>query len=355
MPGLIDAHFHAYSPSFDIRATDRMPPVLLANHAAVILNGALQRGFTTVRDAAGGDIGLWMALEAGLIQGPRFVFSGKALSQTGGHGDMRPAAEFASCCCGSYSGSITQVADGVDEVRRAVREELRKGARQIKLFVSGGVVSPTDPIDMPQFTADEIRAAVQEASTRGTYVMAHCHTDEGAARCVDLGVRSIEHGSDISESTALSMAARNAFVVPTLSVISVLRRYSDSIRVPPAARDKIKGLYESTLSSIEVCMRAGVKIGLGSDLFGHEFHPLQAEELALRAEVSRPIDILRSATSINAELLQLSGEIGCIKPGAFADVLVVNGDPLTSLEGFREAQANIPLVMKGGVCIRNDL
>src|SRR5262245_11504077 len=192
MPGLIDAHFHAYTPTFDIRKIDTMPQALLVSHASAILEGALQRGFTTVRDAAGGDIGLWMAIEAGLIQGPRFYFSGKAISQTGGHGDLRPATIVEPCPCAGYTGSISVVADGVDEVRRAVREELRKGARQIKLFVTGGVASPTDPVWMPQFTEDEIRAAVYEASTRRTYVMAHCLTDDGARRCVLAGVRSIE-------------------------------------------------------------------------------------------------------------------------------------------------------------------
>ena len=208
MPGLIDAHFHAYTPTFDIVKIDRMPQALLASHARVILEGALQRGFTTVRDAGGGDIGLWMAIEQGLIQGPRFFFSGKAISQTGGHGDARPGTVVEPCGCSGYTGSLSLVADGVDEVRRAVREELRKGARQIKLFVSGGVVSPTDPIWMPQFTDEEIRAAVHEASTRRTYVMAHCLTDDGARRCVESGVRSIEHGTEISEDTARLIAAK---------------------------------------------------------------------------------------------------------------------------------------------------
>ena len=144
------------------------------SHARVILEGALQRGFTTVRDAGGGDIGLWMAIEEGWIEGPRFFFSGKAISQTGGHGDARPGTVVEPCGCSGYTGTLSLVADGVDEVRRAVREELRKGARQIKLFVSGGVVSPTDPIWMPQFADEEISAAVHEASTRRTYVMAHC-------------------------------------------------------------------------------------------------------------------------------------------------------------------------------------
>ncbi|MEJ1961293.1 MAG: amidohydrolase family protein [Gammaproteobacteria bacterium] len=355
MPGLIDAHFHAYTPTFDIINTDRMPQSLLACHATSILEGSLRRGFTTVRDAAGGDIGLWMAIESGLIQGPRFFFSGKAISQTGGHGDMRPGTAVEPCSCGRYSGSLALVADGVDEVRRAVREELRKGARQIKLFLSGGVVSPTDPMWMPQFTEEEVRAAVHEASTRRTYVMAHCHTDDAARRCVEYGVRSIEHGSQISAETAARIAANEVFVVPTLSVVEVIRQHGPRLGVPPMGLEKIKGLYEDMLGSIETCTRAGVKLGMGSDLLDHEFHEWQGGELELRGQVNKPIDVLRSATSVNAELLQMEGQLGCIQPGAYADMLVVNGDPLKELSLFREPLKNIPLVMKGGVCVRNEL
>ena len=354
MPGLIDAHFHAYTPTFDIVSNDRMPQSLLVSHARVILEGALQRGFTSVRDAGGGDIGLWMAIEKGLIKGPRFFFSGKAISQTGGHGDERSAEVIEPCSCGRYAGSLSMVADGVDEVRRAVREELRKGARQIKLFVSGGVVSPTDPLWMPQFTEAEIRAAVYEASTRRTYVMAHCHTDDGARRCVQYGVRSIEHGTQIGDETARLIAQSRAFVVPTLSVIDVIRKHGPRLGLPPMGLEKIKGLYEDMLKSIEACTRARVRIGLGSDLLDHIFHKLQGGELALRGEVSKPIDVLRSATSVNADLLQMSGELGCIKAGAFADVLVLNGNPLRDLGLFREL-GNLPLVMKGGQWVRNAL
>ena len=354
MPGLIDAHFHAYTPSFDILSTDQMPQALLVSHARAILEGALQRGFTTVRDAGGGDIGLWMAIEAGLIKRPRFFFSGKAISQTGAHGDGRPAAVVEPCSCGRYTGSLSMVANGVDEVRRATREELRKGARQIKLFVSGGVVSPTDPLWMPQFTEEEIRAAVYEASTRRTYVMAHCHTDEGARRCVEYGVRSIEHGSQISDETARRIASSQAFVVPTLSVVEVIRRHGPDLGLPPMGLEKVKGLYEDVLRSIETCTRAGVRLGLGSDLLGQPFHPLQGGELALRGQVNKPIDVLRSATSVNAELLQRPGELGCIRPGALADVIVLEGNPLADLGLFREP-GGLALVMKVGDCIRSSL
>jgi len=355
MPGLIDAHFHACSPSFDIGAGDRMPPSLMASHAARILEGALQRGFTTVRDAGGGDIGLFLAIEQGLIRGPRLFFAGRALSQTGGHGDVRRAEEVQPCGCHGYSGVLTHVVDGVDEVRRAVREELRKGAHQIKIFVSGGVLSPTDPLWMPQFTAEEIRAAVEEAGTRRTYVMAHCHTDEGAARCVQLGVRSVEHGTLISrDATARTIAERGAFVVPTLSVIDVLQRNAAAAKIPAESLQKVKSIGDEAYRAIEVCRRAGVKVGLGTDLLGHAFHPLQGGELELRGRVERPIDVLRAATSVNAELLQRPGELGCVAPGAHADLLVLDADPLRDLSLFRDP-GRIPVVMKGGAFVRNTL
>jgi imidazolonepropionase-like amidohydrolase len=247
------------------------------------------------------------------------------------------------------------VADGVDGVRRAVREELRQGAHQIKIFASGGVVSPADPIWMNQFTDDEIAAAVHETTTRRTYVMAHCHTDEAARRCVTLGVRSIEHGSDISTDTARLIAEKGAFVVPTLAVTDVLRRHGPELGLPPMSLGKIKDLYERILGAIERCSRAGVRLGLGADLLGAKFHSMQGMELPLRGEVSPPIDVLRSATSVNAELLGRAGDLGCIKPEALADLIVLGFDPLHDLAPFAHAEKNVLLVMKGGEIIRNDL
>jgi len=356
MPGLIDAHFHAYSPSFDIFANEHMPQPLLTSHAAKVLEGTLQRGYTTVRDAAGGDIGLAMAIDQGLIAGPRFFFSGKALSQTGGHGDFRPGNRIEPCGCGAAGGFMSVVADGVDAVRAAAREELRKGAHQIKIFVSGGGLSPTDPMWMNQYTDEEIQAAVYETQTRRTYVMAHSHTDEGARRCAELGVRTIEHGTLIHlESTAQVIKERGAYVVPTLSVVDVLSRHARELSLPPMTLEKLEGIKEAMHGSVEVCARAGVKLGFGTDLMDHRFHPHQGGEFELRGEVNKPLDVLRSATSVNAEILQKPDELGCIKPGAYADLLVLSKDPFEDLSLFRAPEVNIPIVMKGGVFIRNGL
>lgn len=356
MPGLIDCHFHAYSPSMDIAGSDHLPPPLMSAHAVRILEGTLARGFTTVRDAAGGDIGLWLALEQGLIKGPRFYFAGKALSQTGGHGDMRHGHKHQICGCNGYAGSISLVADGADAVRQAAREELRKGAHQIKLFVSGGGLSPNDPMLMPQFTEEEIRAAVYEASTRNAYVMAHSHTDASSRRCSEYGVRTIEHGTLINTRETADILAKNGtYVVPTLSIVDVLKRNMQAMKLDPAIVDKINSIGNESLQAVELCAKAGVKLGLGTDILDHKFHPEQGGEFELRAQVQKPIDVLRSATSINAEIVQMAGQLGCIKPGALADILVLDGDPFKDLSLFRNPLKTIPVVMKDGGFVRNYL
>jgi len=352
MPGLIDCHVHAYSPTFNLPVADHLPASLLAAYATRWLRGALHRGFTSVRDAGGGDIGLALAIDRGVIDGPRFFFSGKALSQTGGHSDNRPVDHVAQCGCAGYAGANGLVVDGADAVRLAVREELRKGASQIKLMLSGGVTSPTDPMWMPQFTDDEILAAVQEAATRRTYVMAHAHTDDAARRCATLGIRTVEHGTDIGAQTAAFLAERGTYVVPTLSAGAVLARHGARVGIPPAGVEKVKGITEVTVRSLENLIGAGVKLGMGSDLFGEEFHALQGGELKLRGEISAPIDVLRSATSTGAEILQKSGELGCIRPRALADILVLQGNPFADLGLFEDAERNIPMIMKGGNVVR---
>ena len=193
---------------------------------------------------------------------------------------------------------------------------------------------------------------MQEAATRRTYVMAHCHTDESARRCVTLGVRSIEHGSDIQAATARLIAEKGAFVVPTLAVTDVLRKHGNELDLPPMSLHKIQSLYDRILRAIETCAQAGVKLGLGADLLGSRFHELQGMELPLRGEVSSPLEVLRSATSINGELLQRPGELGCIKAGARADLLVLDFDPSKELGPFARPEQSIALIMKEGRIVR---
>jgi imidazolonepropionase-like amidohydrolase len=351
LPGLIDAHFHPVSASFDIAAIDRSHPSLRALDARRHLESALLRGFTTVRDAGGGDIGLVRAIEQGLIRGPRLLIAGKALSQTGGHGDMRPADAVPLCACG-YSGALSTVVDGAEEMRKAVRDQLREGATHIKLFVSGGVLSPTDPIWMNQFTDEEIRAAVDEAATRRTYVMAHAHTAEAVRRCVRNGVRSIEHGTLMDRESADIVAAAGAFVVPTLAVVDVLRQ--NLTRLPPGAAEKLGAIADQNAESLALCVAAGVKLGFGTDLFG-ELRDRQGHEFVARGRVQSPIDVIRSATCINAELLNLRGQIGTIAPGAFADIIGVAADPFEDLNVLADPQRYLKLIIRGGEIVMNRL
>ena len=354
MPGLIDAHFHALLVDLNIPSIDDMPASLLYQHARHNLEGALRRGFTTVRDAGGADLGLALAVERGLIAGPRVLFAGRGLSQTGGHGDMRSQTRFEPCGCAGYHGPITQVADGVDAVRQVVREELRKGAHQIKMMVSGGVLSPADPIWMDQYSDEEIRVGVEEAATRRTYVMAHAHTASAVRRCAALGVRSIEHGTLIDAQAAEAAAAAGAFVVPTLVTIFAMLESGADFGLPKIFADKLQGLGEDGLRSLEICRAAGVPMGFGTDLLG-PLQDRQSREFLIRGEVLGPVEVLRSATSINAALIQRAGELGTIAPGAVADILVVDGDPLADLGLLQDQGRHIPVIMKEGRFCKNAL
>ena len=229
MPGLIDAHFHAVAADPNIGNVENMPPSLIAQHSRGFLEASVRRGFTTIRDAGGADYGLATAIETGLIAGPRLFYSGLALSQTGGHGDFRPyEQDHGLCSCGLGARVFSRIVDGVPEVRRAARDELRKGATQIKIMASGGVASPSDPTWVLQFSEEEIRAVVWEARSWRTYVMAHAYTPEAIRRCVEYGVRSIEHGNLIDAETAAYVAEQGAFVVPTLCTYDALSKHGSA-------------------------------------------------------------------------------------------------------------------------------
>lgn len=350
MPGLIDAHFHCNSPDLNVAATDRMPPSQMAQYARKYLEEALDAGFTTVRDAAGADVGLVAAIAAGVIDGPRLYVAGKALSQTGGHGDF--ASGYQICECSPYSGYLSQVVDGPDAIRRLVREHLRNGANQIKIFVSGGVLSPSDPIWMDQFTDDEIRAAVEEAERRRTYVMAHAVSGSSIRRCARLGVRSIEHGLQIDAETADIVAESGAFVVPTLTVYNSLVR--PDLKLPDWAVEKARKVVDDAARSVEACVAAGVPLGLGTDLLGM-LHGSETHELILRAKIEGGEAVLRSATSINARIMMLEDEIGTVRPGRLADLLIVDGDPVADIALLTPERAAIRAVLRGGRIARGGL
>jgi imidazolonepropionase-like amidohydrolase len=283
MPGLMDMHTHLMSQHSKDSYTEKfyMDQAEYALRSTVYARATLMAGFTTVRDLGDNgvnSVALRKAINQGWIPGPRIFTAGKSLATTGGHADPTNAIR------GDYrrdAGPVEGVINGVDDARKAVRQRYKDGADLIKLTATGGVLSLATNGQNPQFTDEEIRSVVYEASTRRTYVMAHCHTDQDARRCVENGVRSIEHGTLIeSEKTAAIIAGKGAFVVPTLSVVDVLQQHAGTLRIPAESLEKLGFLGDQMFRAIEVCSRAGVKLGLGTDLLGHAFHPQQGGELA---------------------------------------------------------------------------
>lgn len=348
MPGLIDAHVHVIAVDHVLSRLSERPASLLALEAGRVLEGMLARGFTTVRDAGGADGGLAEAVEEGFVRGPRLFPAGFALSQTGGHGDFRSRGEVVPACgCASPGSGITRIADGVAECRRVTRDELRRGATQIKIMASGGIASPHDPVDAVQFSDEELRAIVEEAAHWHTYVMAHAHTTETVRRSVDFGVRSIEHGSFADRETAEYVAAAGAFVVPTLVTLDSLARYGKDLGFPAISLQKLEEVHRSAVGSLEIFSRAGVKMGFGTDLLG-SMHRFQRREFAIRAEALSPFEIIRSATLVNAEILCRAGELGILAPGARADLIAIDGDPLADIGILDDEGEKTAMIMKDG-------
>ncbi|HTW54223.1 MAG TPA: amidohydrolase family protein [Stellaceae bacterium] len=349
MPGLIDAHVHVIAVDAALARLAEQPLTLTSLQAGRVMEGMLARGFTTVRDAGGADGGLAEAVAQGLVRGPRLFPSGQALSQTGGHGDLRPRTRsVVSCACCEYGAGLARIADGVDECRRAARDELRKGATQIKIMASGGVASPYDPIWNLQYSDDEMHAIVEEARAWHTYVLAHAYTPEAIRRSIANGVRSIEHANLIDAPTAATIAQADAFVVPTLVTYDALYRFGRDLGIAEVSIAKLGDVREAGLRSLEILQRAGVKIGYGTDLLG-AMHKYQSREFVIRAEAMAPFDVIRSATIVNAELLNRSGELGIVAPGACADLIVVDGDPLRDISVLDGQGEHLTVIMKDGV------
>jgi imidazolonepropionase-like amidohydrolase len=354
MPGLIDCHVHVVAALVDLAANAMAPSSLTAMRAARILRELLMRGFTTVRDAGGADHGLVRAIDKGLIEGPRLVISGKALSQTGGHGDFRPRSDDREMSFSARVGALCRLADGVDGVRRAAREEIKAGARFVKMMANGGVASPNDPIHALGYSRDEIRAAVEEAQNAGLYVAAHLYTDEAIARAVDCGVHSLEHCNLIRPETARRAAAAGAVAVPTLVTYEALAREGEKFGLGPESLAKIETVRKGGMASLTIMREAGLPMAFGSDLLG----PLQrhhCQEWEIRARVLPTPEIIRSATLVGAKLCGLAGEAGAIVPGALADLLVVDDDPYRDLSVLQRDGAHMPAIMKGGTFFKNAL
>lgn len=354
LPGLIDAHVHVTAVSHDVLRLALTPPSLITAQAKDVLEGMLSRGFTTVRDAAGADFGLAEAVERGLFAGPRLFISGQPLSQTGGHGDVRPKGARSMICTCAGLGLYGAIADGVGEVRKAARDQLRNGASQIKVMAGGGVMSPTDPIEGTQYSMEELRAACEEAEAAGTYVMAHAYSPRAIERAVRAGVRSIEHGNLLDEAAARTMKACGAWLVPTLATYAALAEEAGGLGVSPEQLEKLRKVQDRGIEAIRIAKAEGVPIAFGTDLLGH-MHARQATEFALRAAALSPVEILQGATSIAADLLRQSGKIGVIAPGAFADLVVVEGDPTQGLQMLTAPGKGPSAVMKNGRFFSNRL
>jgi imidazolonepropionase-like amidohydrolase len=358
MPGLIDLHVHVLATQLNLNTQGVLPDALVMYRALPIMKAMLRRGFTSVRDAAGAGWGIKCAVEEGSAIGPRLFISGRALSQTGGHGDPRPRSDHLRplnlCACSFRAGEISRVADGVDEVIRAARQELQMGADQIKIMASGGVASPTDPIAALGYSEDEIRAIVGEARARQTYVMAHSYTAEAIARAVRLGVRTIEHGNLIDDEAARVMREHGAYAVPTLVTYEALASEGAQFGLPPESVAKIGSVKDAGLGSLEIFKRNGVPMGFGTDLLGPS-QRLQSEEFRIRTRVLSNQEVIQSATTIAAEVLQQVGKLGRLQPGAIADVLAIDGNPLRDIGCLTGQGERIPLVIKGGAIQFNDL
>ena len=300
----------------------------------------------------GCDAGLKEAQALGLITGPRLAISGKALSQTGGHCDSRPRADDRPFF--ERVGSMGRICDGVDEVRRAARQELRAGADFIKVMANGGIASPADPIHMLQFSRDELLAAVEEAGNLGTYVSAHLYTDEAISRALDCGVHSLEHCNLITAATAKRAAEQGAIAVPTLITYQRLALEAADLGMKPESVAKIETVRQAGLDSLAIMQGAGLPMAYGTDLLG-EMHQHQSGEFALRARAIPPMEVLRSATTLAAKLCRMDDRLGIIEPGYLADLLVVDGDPLGDWSLLEGQGAHLPVIMQDGKWIKRTL
>jgi imidazolonepropionase-like amidohydrolase len=347
-PGLVDAHFHAYAIALDSEPIERAPRSYVALRAQHRLRGALHRGFTTVRDPAGGDVGLARAVDEGVIAAPRYLFTGAALSQTGGHGDYRSAGDDSAC----HDGCTVEVVDGVEALRAAVRERFRHGAHAIKIMTSGGVVSPVDPIAVPQYSAEEVRAVTDEARRRGSYVAAHAYSPEAIAHSVTNGVRSIEHGNLLDEETARLMAEYDAVLVPTLGAYDAMDRLGAQLGLSAVAQQKNREVLDAGGDAVRHALAAGVTVGFGSDNMGD----LVSEQLVgirLIAEAVGVLEALRAVTSGNSAVLRRD-DLGRLAIGAAGDLVVWSGNPFEDIDVIVDRDRPRTVVQAGSIVAKGD-
>jgi imidazolonepropionase-like amidohydrolase len=354
-PGLIDAHVHlGMSSAMQPNATLQLSVAEIAADMFANCAQTLDAGFTTVRDVGGIDAGLAGVVASGKIPGPRILFSGPVLCQTGGHGHLAPEWEPTADwvhheILGLRSWSL--LSDGPDEMRKNAREAFRRGAGFLKLCVTGGVVSYHDKLTDTQFTVDEIAVAVQEAAARGTYVNVHAHNNAGIRNAIAAGALCVEHGSDIDDETATLMAAQGVSLVPTLTIAEKIVADATQVGLPAIMAERCRVVRDGMVNSIQVARRAGVRIGSGSDLIGPD-QTYRAEELVLRSKVESPMAALISATRVNAEILGIADTVGTIEPGKRADIVGFDSNPLDDPSRFAD-RGNVTLVIQDGKVVKD--
>ena len=351
MPGLIDAHTHMGLIEGD--RLGAMPPALLAAHLFRNAELCLASGHTTAREVAGADGGLAQAIEAGLVGGPRLFPSGPMLSQTGGHGEFGhpflPHHHHYTGLPGLSQPSV--MCDGPDEVRIAARNAFRHGATQIKVCTSGGVVSLTDRLEDVQFTVAELRAAVDEAHARDTYVTAHAHNTEGILRGLEAGLECFEHGTFLDEPTPARMATAGAALVPTLAVIRLLSTEYQKYGLGDYVLPRVAGVEKAMSNAVLIALEAGVRVGSGTDLLGPDQNR-RGLELVLRSQLHSPMAAIVSATRANAEIMRVDDRLGTLEAGKLADCIGLDFDPLDEPDHFDDPE-RVRLVIKGGEIVKD--
>lgn len=362
LPGLIDAHWHSVFAAAPLLTALNGDIGYIHILAATAARQTLLRGFTTVRDAGGPAFGLKQAIDSGTVEGPRIFPSGAMISQTGGHGDFRTLHEIPRGRLGCLSHAelvgAVGIADGVDAVLRVAREQLMRGASQLKVMAGGGVASSYDPLDVTQYTGAELRAAVEAAENWGTYVMVHAYTPRAVQQAIRAGVRCVEHGQLLDDETAALMAEHGVWwsMQPFLDD-------EDAPPVPPGSRSKFEQMVTGTDTAFELARKHGVRLAWGTDtLFDPALAARQGGQLAKMTRWFTPAQVLTMATATNAELLALSGprnpypgRLGVVAEGAVADLLLVDGDPLADLTLLARPQTAIPVIMKQGTPVKNTL
>ncbi|WP_108663163.1 metal-dependent hydrolase family protein [Acuticoccus kandeliae] len=359
MPGLIDNHVHVTSirTQWANKSYMHLLPSAVAAATWNRMKAMLLRGFTTARDVGGADRGHREAVAEGIVIGPRLFVVGRSISQTGGHGDQRTRVDHPSPdenfhLVPGHSG-LRRVVDGVAEMRRAVRDEIRLGADAIKLQVGGGVGSPADPVHFVQFSMDELRAAVEEAANAHTYVACHSYTAKAVRRAVLAGIRSIEHANFLDAPTAELMVEHGAIMVPTLVAYEATMKYGAAQGYPPENLKKNEGVLAAGTTSLEVAKAAGVPMAFGTDLIG-ELDGFQNDEFEIRSRVLSNAEIIRQATIMGAVVNRCEGEIGVIAKGAYADALVLDGNPLDDIGLLASGGPDFRVILAAGKVVKDD-